>query len=108
VEGLIVERRLKQLEVLWQTDSQAVREASYSIECALKWPRMGLRESDPAPDPGECAARIAGTHDLDAAGIERAITLLYRRWGLPAAEAHMVAALGLMRLLEIAMTLEAA
>jgi hypothetical protein len=102
-----VEKRLGRLEVLYQANPQAISEASYSIEWALKWPRMGLRDDEPARDPATCAAGITTLHGLDDAGVQRAIELALVRCGVNRADAGPIATLGLNRVLAIAITGEA-
>ena len=97
-----MERRLGRLEVLYQPDAQAVQEASYSIEWAVKWPRMGLRDAEPTPDPTTRAAGIAASHGLDDAGVRRAIEVALVRTGATRADAHVLADMGLAWLLAFA------
>lgn len=94
-----MDRRLSKLEVVYQADAQAVSECSYSIEWALKWPRMGLRESEPTPDPVKRAANIAGSHGLDDAGVRRAIEVAFIRTGATRSDARALADMGLAWLL---------
>jgi hypothetical protein len=101
-------RRLGRLEVLYQADPQTVAEGSYSIEWALKWPRMGLRDEEPNRDPAAIAERIRETHGLDDAGMGRAIETALVRCGAPSGEARRLAELGLEELLTIAATSEEA
>jgi hypothetical protein len=94
VAGALMERRLGRLEVLYQADPRAIEEASYSIEWALKFPGLA--------DPGERAAAIRETHNLDDAGLSRAVTKALVRCGAPSSEARMLAELGLERVVAIA------
>jgi hypothetical protein len=103
-----MERRLGRLEVLYQADPQTVAEASYSIEWALKWPRMGLRDEEPNLDPAAIAERIRETHGLDDAGMGRAIETALTRCGSSRGDARLLAELGLEQLLTVAATSEAA
>jgi hypothetical protein len=103
-----MERRLGRLEALWQADPRTISEASYSIEWAVKWPRMGLRHEEPDRDPVAVADRIRETHRMDDGGMRHAIAALYVQWGVSRREAQMVADLGLEQLLTIAATSEAA
>jgi hypothetical protein len=89
-----MEKRLGRLETLWSVSAQAVSEASYSIEAALKWPAWD--------DPAVWAQRIRTNHPLEEAGLTKAIEVALTRCGIPRGEAWMLARLGLERLLAIA------
>jgi hypothetical protein len=104
----VMERRLSTLETLWQADPQTVSQASYSIEWAVKWPRMGLRDEEPNRDPAAIAERIRETYGLDDVGITRAIETALTRCGSSRGDARLLAELGLEELLTIAATSEEA
>jgi hypothetical protein len=97
-----MERRLDRLETLWQADQSAVSGASYSIEWMLKWPRLGLRDEEPTPDPEAVAARIREQHALDDAGMTRALEVALTRLGMSRDEVRPLAAFGLAALLQAA------
>src|SRR4051794_34798566 len=94
--------RLDKLAVIYQADSEAVLQGSYSIEWALSWLRMGLREGDPTPDPAERAVAIATAHNLDDAGVRRAIEVALVRTGSSRSDARLLASMGLAWLLAFA------
>ena len=56
-----MDKRLGRLEMLYQTDSRTISEASYDVEWAVKWPDMA--------DPDARAAAIREAHHLDDAGM---------------------------------------
>jgi hypothetical protein len=96
-----MERRLGRLETLYQADSQAISECSYSIEWAMKWPRMGLRDEEPDRDPAAVSERIRKQHALDDAGVQRATELALMRCGASRADAGLIATLGLEQVLAV-------
>jgi len=89
-----VEKRLDRLETVWQADRQAISEASWDLQWGVQYPRYG--------DAAERYRSIVAAHDLDAAGMARALVVALVRLGTPRDEAERIARLGAEAVLAMA------
>jgi hypothetical protein len=83
-----MEKRLGRLEMLWEADTKAITEASWSIQYAIQYPDLDH-------DKAAWAARIRTSHGLDDDALRQAIERALTRLGMGREETRQLAALGL-------------